>query len=214
MKVILLNGSRREKGCTYTALSVVADTLKENGIDAEIVHALPDDAIVDAVAEKMKPADGLVIGSPVYYASANGALISLLDRVFYAGSCFRCKPAWASPSGEIISFMDKLAGKAGAALTHKVGATVTSARRAGTTATLDVLNKYLSYHQMVSVASNYWPMVHGNTPEDVKKDEEGLQIMRTLGRNMAWILKCIEAGKKAGIEAPATEAKIMTNFIR
>ena len=179
MKVIFLNGSRREKGCTYTALSVVTDTLKENGIDAEIVHALPDDAIVDAVAEKMKTADGLVIGSPVY---------------------------WASPSGEIISFMDKLA--------DKVGATVTSARRAGTTATLDVLNKYLSYHQMVSVASNYWPMVHGNTPDEVKKDEEGLQIMRTLGRNMAWILKCIEAGKKAGIEAPATEAKIMTNFIR
>ena len=91
---------------------------------------------------------------------------------------------------------------------------VASARRAGTTATLDVLNKYLAYHQMVSVASNYWPMVHGNTPEEVKKDEEGLQIMRTLGRNMAWILKCIEAGKKAGIEAPVTEAKIMTNFIR
>ena len=187
MKVILLNGSRREKGCTYTALSVVADTLKENGIDAEIVHAVPDDATVDAVAEKMKAAYGLVIGSPVY---------------------------WASPSGEIISFMDKLAGKAGASLTHKVGATVASARRAGTTATLDVLNKYLAYHQMVSVASNYWPMVHGNTPEEVKKDEEGLQIMRTLGRNMAWILKCIEAGKKAGIDAPATEAKIMTNFIR
>ena len=117
MKVILLNGSRREKGCTYTALSVVADTLKENGIDAEIVHAVPDDATVDAVAEKMKAADGLVIGSPVY---------------------------WASPSGEIISFMDRLAGKAGASLTHKAGATVASARRAGTTATLDVLNKYLA----------------------------------------------------------------------
>ena len=187
MKVILLNGSRREKGCTYTALSVVADTLKENGIDAEIVHALPDDAIVDAVAEKMKTADGLVIGSPVY---------------------------WASPSGEIISFMDKLAGKAGAALTHKVGATVTSARRAGTTATLDVLNKYLSYHQMVSVASNYWPMVHGNTPEDVKKDEEGLQIMRTLAQNMAWMLKLIELGKKNGLPHPEREPFVRTNFIR
>ena len=187
MKVILLNGSRREKGCTYTALSVVADTLKENGVDAEIVHAVPDDATVNAVAEKLKTADGLVIGSPVY---------------------------WASPSGEIISFMDKLASKAGALLAHKVGATVASARRAGTTATLDVLNKYLAYHQMVSVASNYWPMVHGNTPDEVKKDAEGLQIMRILGRNMAWILKCIEAGKKAGIDAPETEAKVMTNFIR
>ena len=113
----------------------------------------------------MKTADGLVIGSPVY---------------------------WASPSGEIVSFMDQLAGKAGAALVHKVGATVASARRAGTTATLDVLNKYLAYHQMVSVASNYWPMVHGNTPDEVRQDAEGLQIMRVLGRNMAWILKCIE----------------------
>lgn len=187
MKVILLNGSRREKGCTYTALSVVADTLKENGIDAEIIHAIPDTATVNAVAEKMKTADGLVIGSPVY---------------------------WASPSGEIVSFMDQLAGKAGAALVHKVGATVASARRAGTTATLDVLNKYLAYHQMVSVASNYWPMVHGNTPDEVRQDAEGLQIMRVLGRNIAWILKCIEAGKKAGISAPETEAKVMTNFIR
>lgn len=187
MKVILLNGSRREKGCTYTALSVVADTLKENGIDAEIILAIPDTATVNAVAEKMKTADGLVIGSPVY---------------------------WASPSGEIVSFMDQLAGKAGAALVHKVGTTVASARRAGTTATLDVLNKYLAYHQMVSVASNYWPMVHGNTPDEVRQDAEGLQIMRVLGRNMAWILKCIEAGKKAGITAPETEAKIMTNFIR
>lgn len=187
MKVILLNGSRREKGCTYTALSVVADTLKKNGIDAEIIHAIPDTATVNAVAEKMNTADGLVIGSPVY---------------------------WASPSGEIVSFMDQLAGKAGAALVHKVGATVASARRAGTTATLDVLNKYLAYHQMVSVASNYWPMVHGNTPDEVRQDAEGLQIMRVLGRNMAWILKCIEAGKKAGISAPETEAKVMTNFIR
>lgn len=187
MKVILLNGSRREKGCTYTALSVVADTLRENGIDAEIIHAVPDKAVVTAAAEKLNAADGLVIGSPVY---------------------------WASPTGEIMSFMDQLAGMAGSALIHKVGATVASARRAGTTATLDVLNKYLAYHQMISVASSYWPMVHGNTPDEVKRDEEGLQIMRTLGRNMAWILKCIEAGKKAGIDAPQTEAKIMTNFIR
>lgn len=124
MKVILLNGSRREKGCTYTALSVVADTLRENGIDTEIIHAVPDKAVVTAVAEKLNTADGLVIGSPVY---------------------------WASPTGEIMSFMDQLAGMAGSALVHKVGATVASARRAGTTATLDVLNKYLAYHQMISV---------------------------------------------------------------
>ena len=187
MKVILLNGSRREKGCTYTALSVVADTLRENGVDAEIIHAVPTDDVVKAAAEKINEADGLVVGSPVY---------------------------WASPSGEIISFMDKLAGTAGAALLHKPAAAVASARRAGTTATLDVLNKYFSYHQMPIVSSNYWNVVHGNTPDEVKKDEEGLQIMRTLGRNMAWLLKCIEAGAKAGIAAPETEKKIMTNFIR
>ena len=187
MKVILLNGSRREKGCTYTALSVVADTLRENGIDTEIIHAVPDKAVVTAVAEKLNAADGLVIGSPVY---------------------------WASPTGEIMSFMDLFAVMACSALVHKVVATVASAGRAGTTATLDVLNKYLAYHQMISVASSYWPMVHGNTPDEVKRDEEGLQIMRTLGRNMAWILHCIEAGKKAGIDAPQTEPPIRTNFIR
>lgn len=187
MKVILLNGSRREAGCTYTALSEIAKTLTENGIEAEIIHAVPTDDVVAAVAEKMAAADGLVIGSPVY---------------------------WASPSGEIISFMDKLAGSASKALIHKVGATVASARRGGTTATLDVLNKYIAYHQMIGISGNYWPMVHGNTPEEVLQDKEGLQIMRTIGRNMAWILKCIEAGKEAGITAPETEAKIFTNFIR
>ena len=144
-------------------------------------------AEVKAVAEKVKEADGLVVGSPVY---------------------------WASPSGEIISFMDRLAGMAGSALIHKPAAAVASARRAGTTATLDVLNKYFSYHQMPIVSSNYWNVVHGNTPDEVKQDAEGMQIMRVLGRNMAWLLKCIEAGKTAGITAPETEAKVMTNFIR
>ena len=187
MKVVLLNGSRREAGCTYTALSVVADVLKENGVDAEIIHAVPTDDVVKAVAEKVKEADGLVVGSPVY---------------------------WASPSGEIISFMDRLASMAGSALIHKPAAAVASARRAGTTATLDVLNKYFSYHQMPIVSSNYWNVVHGNTPDEVKQDAEGMQIMRVLGRNMAWLLKCIEAGKTAGITAPETEAKVMTNFIR
>lgn len=187
MKVILLNGSRREQGCTYTALSEVAKTLKENGVDSEIIHAVPTDDVVKMVAEKMKTADGLVVGSPVY---------------------------WASPSGEIVTFMDKLAATAGAYLPHKVGAAIASARRAGTTATLDVLNKYLQYHQMIIATSNYWNMVHGNTPDEVKQDKEGLQIMRILGRNIAWILKCIEAGEKSGIEVPKTEQKIMTNFIR
>ncbi len=187
MKVILLNGSRREKGCTYTALSVVSETLNENSIETEIIHANPTNDIVKSVADKLTEASGLIVGSPVY---------------------------WASPSGEIISFMDKLAGTAGASLIHKPAAAVASARRAGTTATLDVLNKYFSYHQMPIVSSNYWNIVHGNTPEEVRKDEEGIQIMRILGRNMAWMIRCIEAGRKAGIYPPVTENKVMTNFIR
>ena len=188
MKVLLLNGSPRKNGCTYTALNVVADALKAEGIDAEVFQAGdPDMENVKAAAAKLKDSDALVVGSPVY---------------------------WASPSGQIIQFMDKLCSLAGKDLLFKPAAAVASARRAGTTATLDVLLKYFSYHQMPVVSSNYWPMVHGNTPDDVRKDAEGLQIMRTLGNNMAWLLKCIEAGKKAGIDAPETEQKIMTNFIR
>ena len=143
MKVLLLNGSPRKNGCTYTALNVVADALKAEGIDAE---------------------------------------------VFQAGD----------PDMENV----------------KAAAAVASARRAGTTATLDVLTKYFSYHQMPVVSSCYWNMVHGNTPEEVMKDEEGVQIMRVLGKNMAWLLKCIEAGKKNGVAVPAAEDKIKTNFIR
>ncbi len=188
MKVLLLNGSPRKNGCTYTALSVVADTLKENGIDAEIFQAgNPTAEAVQEAAEKLKEADGLVVGSPVY---------------------------WASPTGQIIEFMDRLASTAGKELQYKPAAAVASARRAGTTATLDVLNKYFTYHQMPVVSSDYWNMVHGNTPEEVKQDQEGLQIMRVLGRNMAWLLKCLEAGRKAGIPLPEEEKRIMTNFIR
>ena len=168
MKVLLLNGSRREKGCTYTALSEIAQTLEKQGIQAEIIHAVPETEIIKSIAEKVKTADGLVVGSPVY---------------------------WASPSGEIISFMDRLSSLAGKDLLHKPAAAIASARRAGTSA-------------------NYWNVVHGNTPDEVKKDAEGMQIMRVLGNNMAWILKCIEAGKNNGVQIPETEAKIMTNFIR
>ena len=124
---------------------------------------------VKAAAAKLKDSDALVVGSPVY---------------------------WASPSGQIIEFMDRLASVAGKDMLYKPAAAVASARRAGTTATLDVLTKYFSYHQMPVVSSCYWNMVHGNTPEEVMKDEEGVQIMRVLGKNMAWLLKCIEAGKK------------------
>lgn len=193
MKVLLLNGSRREKGCTYTALSLVAKELEAAGIDTEIIYIGLNtvngklDALVKDVAAKMKEADGLVVGSPVYYAS---------------------------PTGEIQVFLDRFAGVAGADLRHKPAAAIVSARRAGTSTTLDVLNKYLMYNEMPVVSSNYWNMVHGNTPEEVLQDKEGVQIMETLGRNMAWLLKSIEAGKKAGVAEPARQAKVMTNFIR
>ena len=188
MKVLLLNGSPRTNGCTYTALSEVAHTLQENGIDTEIFQAgKPTPEAVREAGEKLKECDALVVGSPVY---------------------------WASPSGQIIEFMDRLASAAGKELLHKPAAAVASARRAGTTATLDVLMKYFTYHQMPVVSANYWPMVHGNTPEEVQKDEEGLQIMRVLGRNMAWLLRCIEAGRRAGVSLPQEEEKIKTNFIR
>lgn len=193
MKVLLFNGSRREKGCTYTALSLVAKELEKAGIDTEIIYIGLNavngklDALVKECAAKMKEADGLVIGSPVYYAS---------------------------PTGEIQVFLDRFAGVAGADLRHKPAAAVASARRAGTSATLDVLYKYLMYNEMPVVTSNYWNMVHGNTPEEVLQDKEGVQIMETLGKNMTWLLKSLEAGKKAGVEEPAKPVKVMTNFIR
>ena len=188
MKVLLLNGSPRKEGCTFTALSEVAKTLNHNGIDTEIFQAgNPDTDNVKAAAAKLKEADALIVGSPVY---------------------------WASPTGQIIEFMDNLCSMAGKDMLHKPAAAVASARRAGTTATLDVLQKYFSYHEMPVVSANYWNMVHGNTPAEVAQDEEGLQIMRSLGNNMAWLLKSLEAGKAAGIAVPQAEDKIKTNFIR
>ena len=208
MKVLLINGSNKKNGCTFTALNEVAIVLNKENIETEIIQlgntAIRDcigcgfcrkndgkcvfnDDIVNEVIEKAKNADGFVFGSPVYYAHPSGRLLSFLDRLFYAGS---------------------------SAFAFKPGAAVVSARRAGTTASIDVITKHFTINKMPVISSNYWNMVHGNTPEEVMQDEEGLQIMRTLGENMAWILKCIEAGKKAGIERPVTEPKIMTNFIR
>jgi len=207
MKVLLLNGSPHEKGCTYTALEEIARTLHEEGVESEIFQlgsapirgcaacggcsktegtCVFDDDAVNRFLAAMKAADGLIVGSPVYYASPNGAVLSLLDRAFYAGECFAYKPA----------------------------AAVVSARRAGTTASLEVLQKYFQLSHMPIVSSQYWPMVHGNTPEQVKEDLEGLQIMRTLAHNMVWLLKCIEAGKAAGIEPGMKEKRVATNFIR
>lgn len=210
MKVLLVNGSPRKNGCTYTALSEVAKMLNEEGIETEIFYigtkpiagclgcgkcgelkkCIQNDKVNECL-DKLAGADGFVFGSPVYYASANGSLISFMDRLFYAGSrrgkeSFYLKPA----------------------------AAVTSARRAGTTSTIDEINKYFSLAQMPIVSSQYWNMVHGNTPEEVKQDLEGMQIMRTLGRNMAFMLKCKELAIKAGIEMPKTEEPVKTNFIR
>ncbi len=207
MKVLLLNGSPHAKGCTFTALSEVANELETQGIQTEILqigtqpvrgcigcrrcrttgHCIFDNGIVNLVIDKAAETDGFIVGSPVYYASANGALIALLDRIFYAGSKnFVYKPA----------------------------AAVVSARRAGTTASFDELNKYFTISQMPVVSSQYWNMVHGNTPDEVRQDLEGMQIMRTLGRNMAWLLRCIEAGKKANVSLPEAEPRVATNFIR
>lgn len=206
MKVLLINGSAHAKGCTFTALSIVAQALEENGIETEIFQAgattkgclgcgycskngkcVTDDCVNEAL-KKLDEVDGIVIGSPVHYAAASGQATSFMDRLFYAA--------------------DK------SKLRYKVGAAVTSARRAGTTATLDQLLKYFTITNMPIVSSRYWPMVHGSNPEQVMEDKEGVQIMRILGKNMAWLMKCIQAGREAGIEPPSPENVEFTNFIR
>ena len=207
MKVLLINGSPHAKGSTYTALNEVAVTLEKEGIETEMIHVghqairgciacgkcreigrcVFEDA-VNEVSEKFKDADGLVVGSPVYYASANATLVALLDRVFYSSA----------------RQFDK---------TMKVGASVVSARRGGNTATFDELNKYFTISGMPVVSSQYWNQIHGNNAEDALKDAEGLQTMRTLGRNMAFLMKSIALGKEA-FGMPETEPKVATNFIR
>ncbi|WP_026368441.1 flavodoxin family protein [Aminiphilus circumscriptus] len=210
MKVLLVNGSPHAEGCTYTALKEVAETLNNEGIETEIfqVGTRPlagciacghcrqagrcvfDDGVND-VLDIAQGADGFVFGSPVHYAAMGGAITCFMDRLF---------------------FTDLNSGKK--AFYLKPAAAVVSARRAGTTAAFDQLNKYFMISEMPVISSRYWNMVHGSTPEDVKKDLEGLQIMRVLGRNMAWFLKCKEAGIKAGVPFPVREERIATNFIR
>lgn len=207
MKVLLLNGSTRKNGCTYLALSEVAKVLNTEEIETEIVQmggspvrdcigcngcagkgrCVFGDDLVNEIIAKAKEADGFVFGSPVYYAHPSGQVLSLLDRLFYAG---------------------------GGAFTHKPGAAVVTARRAGTTASLDVLNKYMTDAQMPVVTSTYWNMVFGPAPELVEQDKEGLQTMRNLGRNMAWLLKCIQAGAQQGVTPPVAETDHWTNFNR
>lgn len=204
MKVLLINGSPHERGCTYTALKEIADTLEKEGIGAEIYQlgkkpvsgciacgncgrtgkCVYDD--VNLLNARMAEFDGIIVGAPVYYGGPCGQLTAFLDRLFYSGGNF--------------------AGK--------VGAAVVSCRRGGASAAFDRLNKYFTISRMPIVSSQYWNQVHGNTPEEVLKDEEGLQTMRTLARETAWLLKCIEAGRKCGVPRPAEEERKRTNFIR
>lgn len=207
MKVLLLNGSPKPKGCTYTALAQVAKALEEEGIQTEILHVgggknyggciscgncgrtgkcIYEDG-VNLAAAKLDEADGVVFGSPVHYGA---------------------------PAASMLGFMHRLGISAGAKLKNKPAACVVSARRGGTTASLEVLNKLPQYFEMPLVSSQYWPMVHGSNPQQVQQDQEGLQIMDRLGRNMAWLLKCIQAGKEAGINPPAPQAPVRTDFYK
>ena len=201
----MINGSPHKEGCTYTALKEIEKELLKLGIDTEIAHigtkpirgcigcgkcsggrCVFNDDIVNELLEKAESADAYIFGSPVHYAGASGSLTCVLDRFFYAGENHSYKP----------------------------GAAIVSCRRGGATAAFDQLNKYFTIKNMPVVSSQYWNMVHGNTPEEVQQDLEGMQIMRTLGRNMGWLLKCIEAGRKSGVPLPEKEPKAVTNFIR
>ncbi len=207
MNVLLINGSPHPKGCTYTALRTVADQLEKNGLNTRILqmgnkavrgciacgkcadtgHCVFTDDPVNEAIDLLREADALVVGSPVYYAGPNGSICAFLDRMFYMKSApYAFKPA----------------------------AAVVSCRRGGASASFDRLNKYFTIARMPVVASQYWNSVHGNTPAEVLQDREGLQTMRTLGDNMAWLLKCIAAGKAAGVEYPTPEPWEATNFIR
>ncbi|MBQ2697961.1 MAG: flavodoxin family protein [Clostridia bacterium] len=207
MKVLLINGSPHEQGCTWRALTEVAGALEKNGIETELLWigagdvrgcsacggcsatgrcVFGEDKVNEAI-DKMQQCDALVVGAPVHYASPAGAMLSFLDRMFYA---------------------------AGGTMANKPGAAVVSARRAGTTASLDALTKYFTISNMPLVSSCYWAMVHGGNAAQVEQDLEGLLVMRRLGDNMAWLLRCIEAGKAAGVALPVPEPRVWTNFIR
>lgn len=207
MKVLLVNGSPHEFGCTYTALAEAAKTLENEGISTEFFwlgtkplsgcigcgtcrkagKCVFDDK-VNEFLEKAKEADGFLFGSPVHYAAASGALTSFMDRAFYAGAkeLYALKPA----------------------------AAVVSARRAGTTAAFEHINKYFTISEMPVISSCYWNMVHGSKPDDVKQDEEGLYTMRLLAKNMAFFLKCKKIALENGLTLPEKEPRVFTNFIR
>ena len=210
MKVLLVNGSPHKEGCTYTALTEVAKALEREGIGADFCwigskplsgciacktcatkHACVFDDKVNEFLDMAADYDGFIFGTPVHWGGATGAMTSFLDRAFYADFCGGRNNFYLKPAAAIMS-----------------------ARRAGTTATWDQMNKYFGLMQMPIITSRYWNMVHGARPEDVAKDEEGMQVMRILGKNMAWFLKCKEAGEKAGVPLPEQEQIHFTNFIR
>lgn len=210
MKVLLVNGSPHKNGCTHMALSIVGKSLEKQGIQTDVfwignqpltgclgcgyctkTGKCRYDDRVNEFLTAAKDYDGFVFGAPVHFGSAAASMSAFMDRAFFADHCadlhlFDLKP----------------------------GAVIVSARRAGTTAALDQMNKYLLYAQMLIVSSRYWNMVHGQTPDQVLEDKEGVQIMDILGKNMAWVLKNIEAGKNAGVVPPEREERINTNFIR
>lgn len=212
MKVLLVNGSPNRTGCTYTALAEIADILQKEGIESEIfwIGNKPIAGCIachscertgrcfvknDKVEEFLtlaRQADGFIFGSPVYYASANGSLTAFMDR----------------------AFISELVGNDNRAFYLKPAAAVVSARRAGTTSTFDQLNKYFTLHQMPIISSVYWNMIHGDTPDEVRQDKEGLWTMRVLARNMAYFLRCKEAADNAGIALPEQETPVFTNFIK
>jgi len=211
MKVIALNGSPKKEGNTYHAIKIVANELEKEGIETEIIHvgnksirgcmacnqcrinnnekcALPGDEVNEWI-QKMKEADGIIIGSPVHYSSIAATLKSFLDRAFY------------------------VAGSNDGLFRHKVGASLVAVRRSGGVTTFNQLNNYINYSEMLMPTSNYWNVIYGRDPGEVLKDEEGIQIMRVLGKNMAWLMKLVENGKSTVTE-PAREGKIAMNFIR
>lgn len=211
MKVVAFNGSPNQQGNTYHALSMVGAELKNEGIEFEIVHVgnknlrgciacggcarnkneqcvLPGTEVNEWV-QKMKEADGILLGSPVHYSAIAATMKSFLDRAFYVSSSNN------------------------ALFRHKVAASVVAVRRSGGVTTFEQLNNYLNYSEMLMPTSNYWNVIHGTTPGEVEQDEEGKQIMRLLGKNMAWLLKLVEFGKQE-VPAPVMEKKIFTHFVR
>lgn len=212
MKVVAFNGSPREKGNTYFALKMVGEELEKEGIELEIVHVgnkairgcigcngcakkrdekcvMEEENFVNEWIQKIKEADGVLLGSPVHFASLGATMKAFLDRAFYV----------ASVNGGLFR--------------HKVGASVVAVRRSGGVPTFDQLNNYLNYSEMLMPSTNYWSVIHGLRPGEVEQDEEGKQIMRILGKNMAWLLKMVDYTKDK-IVPPEKENKKYTHFIR